>query len=70
MALMCRVETRDGRGYADGVQGEEMKAVMRGFSKAHAMSIHINLVTIIATVWYGFVLASKLSYRSTRDSKK
>jgi hypothetical protein len=62
---VAKPETRDGRRYSDLVRNDEMKAVMRRFSNAHGMSIHLNLITIIATVWYGFVLASKLSFRST-----
>lgn len=38
---------------------DEMKAKNRAFSKAHAMSIHINLMTIAATMWYGFRLSSR-----------
>jgi hypothetical protein len=67
---MVNPETRDGRRYGDSVKSDEMKAVMRRFSKAHGMSIHLNLITIIATVWYGFVLASKLSFRSTPALRK
>ena len=32
----------------------------RAFRRVHAMSIHLNLVTVGATVWYGFRLASRL----------
>ena len=64
MMLLMRVgwitETRDGRKYNDPeVMSDEMKAKKRAFSKAHAMSIHINLMTIAATVWYGFRLSSR-----------
>ncbi|PSN59286.1 hypothetical protein BS50DRAFT_508751, partial [Corynespora cassiicola Philippines] len=34
----------------------------RSFSRAHAMSIHLNLVTIGATLWYGWRLASRLHF--------
>ncbi|CAH0054519.1 unnamed protein product [Clonostachys solani] len=38
------------------------KAVLRKiFSKNHAMSIHLNLITIIATLWYGWGLSTKLA---------
>jgi hypothetical protein len=30
------------------------------FSRAHAMCIHLNLITIVATVIYGLRLASRL----------
>jgi hypothetical protein len=32
----------------------------RAFKRVHAMSIHLNLVTVGATVWYGFGLALRL----------
>lgn len=61
-AMMDRVhqETRDGRKYNDEEQSDEMKLVNRRFSKAHAMSIHFNLIAVLATVWYGVSLGSKL----------
>jgi hypothetical protein len=34
--------------------------VKKGFSRNHAMSIHINLIAMIATVGYSFVLGGKL----------
>lgn len=53
-------ETRDGSKYdvAEGVS-EEMKIKNRTFSKNHAMSIHLNLLAIGATMWYGVGLASR-----------
>jgi len=54
-------ETSDGRKPNDGLaDSQEMHAVKRAFSRAHAMSIHLNLITIGATLWYGWRLASKL----------
>ena len=41
-----------------------MKAKNRAFSRAHAMSIHLNLVAIGATIWYGFCLASRFELAS------
>lgn len=53
-------ETKDGKKYNDPeVISDEMKAKNRAFSTAHAMSIHINLMTIAATMWYGFRLSSR-----------
>ncbi|KAF7559862.1 hypothetical protein G7046_g4281 [Stylonectria norvegica] len=40
----------------------EMVALNRRFKRNHAMSIHLNLVSIGATLWYGWGLASKLQY--------
>ncbi|KAF2030964.1 hypothetical protein EK21DRAFT_64392 [Setomelanomma holmii] len=41
---------------------EEMKDLNRFFSRSHAMSIHLNLLTIGATLWYGCWLASHLKF--------
>lgn len=54
-----RAETKDQRKYNDAEKSEDMKAKNRAFSKAHAMSIHLNLVAIGATIWYGFCLAGR-----------
>lgn len=37
-----------------------MAKVKKTFSRNHAMSIHINLIAVIATVGYGFVLGGRL----------
>jgi hypothetical protein len=37
-----------------------MKVLNRRFSKEHAMSIHLNLTGIMATLWYGVLLGLKL----------
>lgn len=34
--------------------------VKKAFSRNHAMSIHFNLIAVIATVAYGFVLGGRL----------
>jgi hypothetical protein len=44
-----------------GVVSDDMKKLDRTFSRAHAMSIHLNLMTIGATLVYGWRLAAKLS---------
>lgn len=55
--------TRDKQKSAvDGQPSDEMKACNRNFSRAHAMSIHLNLITILATGFYGFTLASRLHF--------
>jgi hypothetical protein len=38
---------------------DDMIMLNRSFLKAHAMSIHLTLLTIVATLWYGWQLASK-----------
>ncbi|TDL15823.1 hypothetical protein BD410DRAFT_844909 [Rickenella mellea] len=66
-AMIDRIhqETRDGKKYNDTVdQSAEMKRLNRQFSKSHAMSIHLNLIAIIGTVWYGIMLAQRLDVRS------
>lgn len=56
------IETRDRRRYNDPTtKSEEMKVKNRTFSRNHAMSIHINLITIGATIWYGVRLGSRLT---------
>ena len=52
-------ETRDGKKYNDPEGSEEMKVKNKAFSRAHAMSIHFNLIAMGATIWYGFRLASR-----------
>ncbi|KAF2469242.1 uncharacterized protein BDR25DRAFT_371780 [Lindgomyces ingoldianus] len=44
----------------------EMRQLNQAFSRNHAMSIHLNLVTIRATLWYGWKLASMLNFDITR----
>ena len=58
--LVVAAETRDGKKYNDPKSSEEMGKKNKAFSRAHAMSIHLNLVAIGATVWYGFHLASRM----------
>ena len=60
LMLMRGSETRDGRKYNDPKVSEEMKVKNKAFSRAHAMSIHLNLLAMGATIWYGFRLASRM----------
>jgi hypothetical protein len=39
---------------------EDMRRINRNFSRNHAMAIHLNAMGMVATVWYGFALASKV----------
>ncbi|KAH6995881.1 hypothetical protein BKA56DRAFT_639902 [Ilyonectria sp. MPI-CAGE-AT-0026] len=41
---------------------EEMALLKRKFSRAHAMCIHLNLISIGALLWYTWRLASHLQY--------
>ncbi|KAI0907209.1 hypothetical protein F4824DRAFT_488666 [Ustulina deusta] len=61
-------ETRDGlqkQTTDDHVVSEtpspEMQRISRSFSRNHAMSIHLNLLTIGAMLWWGYKLASNLN---------
>ena len=50
----------------DGADGDTEDATVakqlidRRFSRNHAMCIHLNLISIVATVWHGVRLASRL----------
>lgn len=44
---------------ADPNNGQVHRA-NRNFSHNHAMSIHLNAIALVATVWYGFSFASSL----------
>ena len=58
-----RIATRDSGGSTGvGDVSAEMKRLNRSFSRAHAMSIHLNLITIIATLCYSWQLSSKLHF--------
>ncbi|KAH7115875.1 hypothetical protein B0J11DRAFT_538681 [Dendryphion nanum] len=57
-------DTRDGlaqQAHSTAGLNKEKQALSRAFSRAHAMSIHLNLVTIGASLWYGLRLASRLN---------
>lgn len=54
-------ETRDGKKYYDsGPKSEAMQKLNKKFSMLHGVSSLINLVEILITIWYGFVLAERL----------
>lgn len=42
-------------------QDPHLIAASRNFSRNHAMSIHLNLITVIATLAYGWSLAGRMS---------
>lgn len=58
-------ETRDKRNGQGGPTSDgpsqETKSLRRVFSRHHAMSIHLNLISIGAMVFYGWRLASRLA---------
>lgn len=52
---------------ADGVDGAESTAdeekvtrAKKAFARNHAMSIHLNAISMVATVWYAFSMTSSL----------
>ncbi|KAI1653136.1 hypothetical protein F4813DRAFT_375943 [Daldinia decipiens] len=54
-------ETRDGRKSNDPTEvSDDMRALNKTFSRNHAMSIHLNVITIGATLWWGLKLALRL----------
>lgn len=62
-------ETRDGgpakhaRGAEEDIEPTpEMQAVQKRFRRSHAMCIHLNLVTMGATLVWGWTLASRLKF--------
>lgn len=56
----CIPETKDGKKFNDPELSEEMRVKNKAFSHNHAMSIHLNLLAVGATLWYGLRLASKI----------
>lgn len=63
MMNRIRQETVDGRRSGSEEHGEppeEMKKLKKAFSRAHAMSIHLNAISMVGTVWYGVGLAAKI----------
>ncbi|KAF2175673.1 hypothetical protein K469DRAFT_609896, partial [Zopfia rhizophila CBS 207.26] len=63
MKLRKHQETRDGKkSYDPPPHSEEMKKLNKRFSMLHGISSLVNLVGIIATVWYGFVLGEVLRF--------
>ncbi|KAF2004076.1 hypothetical protein P154DRAFT_552242 [Amniculicola lignicola CBS 123094] len=58
-------ETHDRRnGVSADAVSDGMSSLNRAFSRAHAMSIHLNLITIGATLFYGWKLAAMLKIDS------
>ena len=55
-------ETRDGkRSYDDPPHSAEMQALNRRFATMHGVSSLLNMAGCVATVWYGFYLATRIS---------
>lgn len=43
------------------VDDGKVQRANRDFARNHAMSIHLNAIALVATVWYGVSLSSRLS---------
>lgn len=41
-------------------EDEKVKKAKKAFARNHAMSIHLNAISMVATVWYAFSLTSSL----------
>ena len=55
-------ETRDGKkAYDAGPHSDAMQALNRKFGILHGASSLVNIFACIATVWYGFTLADRMS---------
>lgn len=55
-------ETRDGKkSYDPAPHSKEMMALNKKFGRLHGLSSLINMVSLIATVYYGVVLSKRLS---------
>ncbi|KAG0159284.1 hypothetical protein PDIDSM_6806 [Penicillium digitatum] len=54
-------ETRDGkRSYDPAPHSKEMLALNKKFGRVHGISSLVNLVSLVATIWYGVVLSKRL----------
>lgn len=55
-------ETRDGKkSYDPPPHSKQMQALNKKFGKVHGVSSLLNLVTLLATVYYGVVIGKQLS---------
>lgn len=55
-------ETRDGKkSYDAPPHSQEMQALNQQFSRLHGASSLVNLLSWMASLWYGFYLADRIS---------
>ena len=58
---LTRVETRDGKkSYDPAPHSKEMVALNKKFGRLHGMSSLVNLISFIATIYYGALLSKRL----------
>ena len=56
------IETRDGKkSYDPAPHSKEMMALNKKFRRVHGLSSLVNIVSLLATVYYGVVLGKSLS---------
>jgi len=61
MMARKKQESRDGKKYYDsGPKSKEMQKLNKRFLMLHGISSLINLIEILITIWYAFVLANRL----------
>lgn len=61
LELTYCIETRDGKkSYDAPPHSKEMVALNKKFGRIHGLSSLVNLVSLIATVWYGAVMSKRL----------
>lgn len=54
-------ETKDGKkSYDAAPHSKEMQRLNKAFGKMHGVSSLVNLVSFLATMWYGVSLAERL----------
>ena len=54
-------ETRDGKkSYDAPPHSKEMTRMNKAFGRMHGASSALNMVTLLATVWYGVLLAERM----------
>ncbi|KAI9653796.1 MAG: hypothetical protein M1831_005663 [Alyxoria varia] len=70
-AMEKNMGSKDSQGGTQGDTGtlgehrapDDRSKLKRAFERSHVMSIHLNAIGIIATVWYGFVLSSRIEFK-------
>jgi len=54
-------ETRDGKKYyEEGPQSKDMQRLNKKFSALHGVSSLVNVVEVLALLWYGSILGERL----------
>ncbi|KAJ5440186.1 uncharacterized protein N7458_011184 [Penicillium daleae] len=59
-ASLIRRALSESEEQSESTNGRKAHQANRDFARNHAMSIHLNAIALVATIWYGFSLASSL----------